>query len=101
MNTDKLEIIANNIEDCINVMGNHENMKYLVNKVLCFHRTLNQKFTGDFIIEFVKQMALNYKDGNYDGRNETACRYCNAMWEGLKKENPYITDDINTSLPLI
>ena len=95
------ETTAKNIENMVNCMGSDDDLNIIMNHMLNCHRTLNQKFTGTFVLNFIRNMAIKYKNGNYDGRNESACKMCNLMWEGLKKEMPWIKDDDNISLSLI
>ena len=76
------------VEDMINVFGAREACKRFTEHMLCMHRTLNQKFTGDIIIPFIKEMAERYKAENYDGRNQDACKCCSIMWDALVKEMP-------------
>jgi len=108
MNTnpkDETVKLADDLENAINYFGSGKEMEFIVDRMANTHRTLNQSFTGNFIIRFVRKMALAYKNGRYDARNEWACKYCSAMWDGLCTVNPYYaelkdTDDIG-SLPLI
>lgn len=104
MNDDKNTLVAetsSNLENLTNCMGDNSSLIAIMNHMLNCHRTLNQKFTGTFIFNFIRNMALKYKNGLFDGRNESACKMCNFMWEGLKKEMPWIKDKDNISLSLI
>ena len=82
-------------------MGTDDDLNIIMNHMLNCHRTLNQKFTGTFVLNFIRNMAIKYKNMDYDGRNELACKMCNFMWEGLKKEMPWIKDDNTLFLCLI
>lgn len=95
---EELDKIAEGIEASVNVMGTSstDSMSYLVDKMLCMHRTLNQSFTSKFILQFIKRMAENYENGYYDARNEAACKICSEMWSLLKSK---YGDEIR--LPLI
>lgn len=81
----KIENIAREVEDVINVMGNSEATDGLVNNLLFMHRTLIQSFTSKVIIRFVQRMAESYRNGWYDGRDEAACKACETMWHSLIK----------------
>lgn len=96
--TEELDKITEGIEDSVNMMGTAStySMSYLVDKMLCMHRTLIQSFTSKFIIQFIKRMAENYEKGYYDARNEVACKICSEMWNLLKSK---YGDEIH--LPLI
>jgi hypothetical protein len=62
------------------------------------HRTLQQRFCGKFVMNYIRKMALNYKNEIYDDRNECAVKCCNVMWEALKAEYPdYFMDDSQVS----
>lgn len=72
----------------------------LVNKLSCMHRTLIQSFVGGFIMKYIKKMAENYDNGNYDARNSLACEYCKVMWDAVLKKNPHM-EKYGTDLPCI
>lgn len=104
MNDDKNTLVAetsSNLVNLTNCMGDDSSLNAIMQHMLNCHRTLNQKFTGTFIFNFIRNMAINYKNGLFDRRNESACKMCNFMWEGLKKEMPWIKDEDNISLSLI
>ena len=85
-----------------NRLDGGDDLKELVQDVVYTHPTINQSFTGRFILQFVKTMAERYESNCYDRRNEAACKACKAMWDGLLKEFPYMGKDGNyVSLPLI
>ena len=78
-----------NLESAINCMGNNEDMDYIVEHMTRLHRTLVQSFTGKFVLQYVRQLALDYANGNYDLRNESACKICHGMWNAFCKEYGY------------
>ena len=54
------------------------------------HRYLvNQKFK--VVIAFVEQLAENYQKGEYDARNEWACKLASEIIENLKEKKLYYT----------
>ena len=81
----QVENVALEIERIINVMGNGETTNALVDKLTRMHRTLVQSFTSQVVIQFIRKMADNYKNGWYDLRDEAACKSCSAMWDALVK----------------
>jgi hypothetical protein len=81
----KIENLAHEIEDIINVMGNSETTDGLVDNLLFMHRTLVQSFTSKVIIRYVQRMAQNYKNGWYDDRDMAASKACSVMWDALVK----------------
>ena len=94
--------IGQEITHCFNFLNTEEDACDLVNVLINEHRTIQQKITGDVIIRFVKSMSKNFRDGNYDARNEYACLMCNIMWKALKNKFPkWFTDDMPTKLPNI
>lgn len=98
---DEIEKLGDDLNRAVNCFGSGEGMRTLANKMIYTHPTLNQSFTGGFVLNFVRTMANRHKSGNYDLRNKSACEMCGAMWEGLKEKFPYLKDDENTALPLI
>ena len=89
----RVETVAELLERFVNVMGGGEDMEWLVGKMGNMHRMLVQSFAGKFIIPYVRQLALFYKEGYYDLRNEQACKACALMWETFKKEYNWTDDD--------
>lgn len=89
----RVETAAELLERSVNVMGDGEDMEWLVGKMANMHRTLVQSFAGKFIIPYVRKLALFYKEGYYDLRNEQVCKACFLMWEAFKKEYNWTDDD--------
>ena len=52
------------------------------------HRYLQNEIFKSFL-HFAGQLARNYEKGNYDARNEYACKSAHAMIEGLEKAGLY------------
>lgn len=52
------------------------------------HRTLVQCFFRSFIVPFIKELALHYKENSFDLRNEASCKASAEMLPIL--ENTYI-----------
>ena len=84
MASEQVQKVATELEECVNAMGNGENMAYLASKMANMHSTLAQSFTGKFIVPFVKKMAEKYEYGDFDMRDKAACIVCDAMWKALK-----------------
>lgn len=82
-----------NLESAINCMGNNEDMDYIVERMTRLHRTLVQSFTGKFVLQYVRRLALEYKDGNFDLRNKAACEACYVMWDAFCKKYGYEIED--------
>ena len=101
MASENAETAATAMERTINLFGSDENMKYIVEHFLTMHRTLNQKFTGEIIIPFVKAMAQKYDAHRYDLRNEAACKVCRVMWDAIKAEYGIQDDATDFNLPMI
>ena len=95
------ETAATAVERFINNFGSGEDSELFVDKMCGMHRTLQQKFTSQFIIPFVFEMARRYSDGRYDLRNEAACRVCSIMYTALKAEYGTDGEDTPITLPLI
>jgi hypothetical protein len=81
------------ISNMINNFNCTEDVSDMLNVLLNEHRTLQQKFCGKFVMNYIRKMALKYKDGLYDDRNECAVKCCNIMWEALKTEYPNAFND--------
>lgn len=94
------ETPADKVERMLNQFGGRQDCMDFVNEMLSMHRTLNQKFTGEVIIPFVKEMAARFKGGRYDGRNEVACEFCSVMWDGIMKAKPELAG-VEWHLPMI
>ena len=77
---------AKALEEAVNIGGAEENMAYVCAAMLNLHRTLNQSFAGKMVIPFIRKMAENWENGDYDDRNREACRLCSVMWDALKAE---------------
>lgn len=60
------------------------------------HRYLQQQMFNMFVA-FASMLSHNYKEGYYDGRNERACKFANAMMEAYMKEID-VTDEESLSL---
>ena len=99
MASENAETAAIALERTVNSFGSDENSKYIVEKMLTMHRTLNQKFTGEIILPFIREMAKKYDAKGYDLRNEAACKICRVMYDAVKKE--YGIEDDDFRLPLI
>ena len=52
------------------------------------HRYLVNSFFG-VVLRFIGILAKNYANGNYDGRNEMACRLSKMMIDALKEKGEY------------
>lgn len=91
---------AENLSCALNCMGGSANSAHIVRSMLNLHRTLNQAFTGNIVLPFVREMARNFREGNYDPRNEAACKVCDLMWNAICKEHGF-APDAEPRLPLI
>ena len=97
---EEIEKLGNDLIHAVNCFGSGETMRALANKMIYTHPTLNQAFTGGFVLNFVREMANKCKNESYDGRNKYACEACAVMWDALKAKYGYNGSD-NISLPLI
>lgn len=90
----KPEDVLHDLLSLINNFAPVSNIAPIVNGLTNEHRTLQQSFTGHFIINFIRLMAKKYMDRDYDARNETACHLCSKMWNQIKDDigNPTYTD---------
>lgn len=101
MAIENAEKAAAELERTVNSFGSGESTAYVVDKMLSMHRTLNQKFTGEIILPFVREMAKKYDSMRYDLRNEAACKLCRVMWNAVKTEYGLEGDDFPFGLPCI
>ena len=99
METELGEQMADQMENFINQSGMRDEYTIFVTMMAGMHRTLNQKFAGEIVIPFVREMAKRYKNGFYDERNELACRLCSLMWEALESTGMFSEGERH--LPLI
>lgn len=90
---ERVETAAELLERSVNVMGDGEDMEWLVSKMGNIHRTLVQSFAGKFVIPYVRKLAIYYKEGYYDARNEGVCKACAVMWDAFKKEYNWTDED--------
>ena len=101
MASENAETAATAMERTMNTYGGMEDADFIVRHFCSMHRTTNQSFVSRIILPFVRQMAVHYDTGVYDGRNEAACRICRKMWDAVK-ENLGIEDDTEeVRLPMI
>ena len=98
---DYAETAANAVERFINNFGSGDDAEEFVDKMCCMHRTLQQKFTGEVVLQFIRRMAKMYTDDSYDARNEAACKMCRVMYDAIKAEYGYQSDDDGICLPCI
>ena len=86
--TDEIENLAKqtavNLANLTNSYSPGETLAEILNTLLNEHRTLNQSFTWNFVIPFVREMAKKYENQNFDRRNQAACEFCHVMWNALK-----------------
>ena len=101
MASENAETAATAMERTINSFGSDDNSKYIVEKMLTMHRTLNQKFTGEIILPFIQAMAQKYDAHRFDLRNEAACKVCRVMWDAIKAEYEIEDDAADFRLPVI
>lgn len=95
------ETAAVAVERFINNFGSGEASKAFVESMLTMHRTLNQKFTGEIILPFIRAMAQKYDAQRFDLRNEAACKVCRLMWDAIKAEYDLKDDAADFRLPVI
>ena len=95
------ETAATAVERFINNFGSGEASKAFVGSMLTMHRTLNQKFTGEIILPFIREMAQRYESQRFDLRNEAACKVCRVMWDAIKAEYDLKDDAAPFRLPVI
>lgn len=86
-NENKAIIAAEAVEDAIN---SYAPIAEFVNHIAGMHKTLQQKFIGRVVIPLVRELAKRHEDGNFDDRNEWACKTCAAMFSGLEMAFPEI-----------
>ena len=99
----KPENVAMDLERLANSFSARDNFEPIVKHINCMHRTCQQSLVGQLVLNTIRTLALAYKDGNFDGRNEYACRICNVMWEAAKKDrgdNAW-ADDNWIKLPMV
>ena len=89
--------IADALINSVNCLGGPtEYTEEVLHGLVYAHRTLNQAFVGRYVIPFIRMMAENYRSGNYDGRNEFACKLCDIMLNSVEEKYGRLD-----SLPLI
>lgn len=79
--------IAEELESFINCYN--PQCKVLVEQLSKMHKTLQQCFMREVIMEFIKQEADNYKKGFCDDRNRATGEFCNKIMEMAEKEEVY------------
>lgn len=92
--------VAKEISYAIN-RGDREFINELMEELINDHRTLQQRFCGRFVMNYIRNMHNRYKDGWYDDRNEQSCKSCHQMWEAFKKENPFYDDERDVEFSFI
>jgi len=80
------EQFAKLIYSVLNTMGNGEFIKETVD-VICHrtHRTQQQVIMG-MMIGMIYQWSEDFKNKNYDLRNEATCKLCNKIWEAFAND---------------
>lgn len=107
MNEEDCKKLSIEIEHFINNFDSNNDYD-LVQSIMNFHRTLQQKFFGNIILNIIRMMHNDYIDKYYDDRNEIACKIAYDMYESLKNiknsdgSNKYnFTDNVKCHLPTI
>jgi hypothetical protein len=96
------EQIGLEISEMVNNFNNTEDISGMLTTLLNDHRTLQQTFCGKFVMNYIRKMALKYKNGAYDDRNKASVECCNVMWEALKEKYPDgFADDRQVRLAMI
>lgn len=83
----KAKLAAEAVEDAINF---YAPIAEFVTHIAGMHKTLQQKFIGRVVIPLVREFAKRNANGNFDDRNEWACKTCAAMYNGLETAFPEI-----------
>ena len=89
MNNEKEKQLAGQITDAINGSFN--------NKAFCEamsreHRYLQWEFT-ELCVSWLNQCRTMYEEGNYDGRNEFACKFGKVVMDYVES-NKFMKEDI-------
>lgn len=97
----KPEVVLHDLTCLTNDYAAGSNISPIVNGLANEHRTLQQSFTGHFILNFIRLMAKKFMAGDYDARNEMACKLCSRMWNQIKDEVEPVGYDKWVRLPLV
>lgn len=97
MPTDNAKKLIELLEDTVNSGYGTGDLNDAANAMTRMHRTLIQKFTNVFMLPFIREMAKKYDIGDYDDRDEVACRLCRYLLDCIREK--YGIEDI--SLPFI
>jgi hypothetical protein len=90
-------VVAQKITDAVNVMGLDK--AKLAMWLSQHHRTLQQTLFGIFL-QLAVNMALAYKDRQYDLRNEASCEIACQIYEEILEGSDWIWKD-KVSLPYV
>lgn len=97
---DMEETIQNAVTACERAMNNFGDKSGLARGLCNMHPTLQQSLMSSLVLGVTSIMAKKYAEGNYDPRNQAACKVASVMWEAVKNEYN-ITGDNGFSLPCI
>ena len=96
------KVIGEEISNMLNCFNNSEDVCGLLDTLLNDHPTLQQKFFGKVVLNYIRRMAMRYEGGWYDDRNEMSVKLCYDIWEVLKENYPGVFENAKqVSLPLI
>ena len=94
--------IGAKISNMLNCFNSSEDVCDLLDTLLNDHPTLQQKFFGKVVMNYIRRMAMKYEGGWYDDRNEMSTKLCYDMWEFVKEKYPNTFENAKqVSLPLI
>lgn len=82
MNNEKEKQLAGQITDAINGIFNHKAFCEAMSRE---HRHLQWEFTN-LCISWLNRCRTMYEEGNYDGRNEFACKLGKAVMDYVESD---------------
>ena len=81
-----LKGLVRDLDDLVNRCGKEES-NFVVEHISRFmHRSLQQDFFFQVIVPLIQKWADNFKNGDYDPRNQATCKICNNLIDTLKRE---------------
>lgn len=94
--------IGKEISIMLNCFNSEEDTCGLLDILLTDHPTLQQKFFGKVVLNYIRRMAMKYEGGWYDDRNKMSVKLCYEIWGVLQENYPVTFENYKqVSLPLI
>ena len=85
--------LAGKLTNWVNTYGESQEIKSLIEGLLCQHRTLQQSFFNQFVLKLIETIA-NWDENQTDARNKEMKKICDIIFNALEDNTKaYIDTD--------